>query len=131
MSTKSPWPRRLTWLVPIIVYIASLLFVFFKFQEKQDQKAIVIRFAHWNLHEGLREGYDELARHYEELNPGVKIKQTVVPKRVWYSWQQTRLVGGDPPDIIQLGRITEDGVIVQNFVPLSEFAKEPNPYNVD
>ena len=131
MSTKSPWPRRLTWLVPIIVYIASLLFVFFKFQEKQDQKAIVIRFAHWNLHEGLREGYDELARHYEELNPGVKIKQTVVPKRVWYSWQQTRLVGGDPPDIIQLGRITEDEVIVQNFVPLSEFAKEPNPYNVD
>ena len=128
MSAKSAWPRRLTWVVPILVYAASLLFVFLNVSEEQGNET-VIRFAHWNLHEGLREGYDELASHYEALNPGVKIEQTVVPKRVWYSWQQTQLVGGDPPDIIQLGRITEDEVIVQHFVPLGEFSKAPNPYN--
>jgi raffinose/stachyose/melibiose transport system substrate-binding protein len=91
---------------------------------------ITIRFAHWNLHGGLREAYEEAIANYERLHPKIIVEQMPVPVRVWPTWQRTQLIGGTAPDIIQLGRGTNDEVISRYFRPLTTQAMEPNPYNV-
>lgn len=96
-----------------------------------DRGKIILRFAHWNLHGGLREGYAEVIASYEQLHPEIKVEQMPVPVRVWPTWQRTQLVGGTAPDIIQLGRGTNDEVISRYFRPLTADVMQPNPYNAD
>jgi ABC-type glycerol-3-phosphate transport system substrate-binding protein len=94
---------------------------------------LTLRFAHWNLHAGQREAYDRLIADYERLHPHVRVIQLSVPSRVWPAWQQTQLVGGTAPDIIQIGpnRGATDETIARHFLPLSAAVGSPNPYNAD
>jgi len=90
---------------------------------------IVLRFAHWQLESGLRDALDELAREYEALHPHVRIEQVPVPNRTYAQWLQTRLIGDNATDIIQLPRALEDETLARHFLPLTTEVELPNPYN--
>lgn len=96
--------------------------------DKGDAR-VVVRIAHWQLETGLRDAFDALARDYERTHPGVRIEQVTIPDRVYASWLRTQLVGGTAPDLLQLGRGTDDGVLARYFTPFDEQVEQPNPYN--
>jgi len=88
-----------------------------------------IRFAHWQLEGGLREAFDQLAREYEALHPGVKVEQVAIPVRTFPQWTRTQLIGETITELVQIGRGTDDEVFARFFVPLSDHVEQPNPYN--
>lgn len=92
----------------------------------------VIRLAHWQLEPGVREAIEEIAQDYMKLHPNVKVEQLPIPGRVWTQWLRTQLVGGTPPDLIQVAnyQITDE-MLARYFVPLTDYLEEPNPYNAD
>ncbi len=94
-----------------------------------DSEQIVIRVAHWQLESGIREAIDTLARDYERLHPNVRIEQTPIPERIYPSWLKTQLVGGTAPDVIQVGKGSNDETLARYFAPLTDEVELPNPYN--
>jgi len=96
-----------------------------------DEARVVIRFAHSYLEAGVREAFDELARDYERLHPGVRVEQLAVPERVYLNWIITQFVGGTAPDLVQVVR----GLYTDHYTRyLSSFGDQvdlPNPYNDD
>jgi raffinose/stachyose/melibiose transport system substrate-binding protein len=91
--------------------------------------AIVIRLAHYQLESGLREAFTAVASAYERKHPTVRVEALPVPSQVFDSWMRVQLVGGQAPDLLQLGTggVNED-VLARYFVPLSKEAAAPNPY---
>ena len=67
-------------------------------------KDVTIRFAHFELEVGVREALDSLARTYEREHPHVNVEQIAVPQQFYKQWIRTQLVGGIPPDIIEVFR---------------------------
>jgi len=95
---------------------------------------ITLRFAHWQLEPGVRTALDELAREYQRtVNPRVRIIQNVIPESTYGQWVSTQLMGGTAPDIIStgLGLPYYIWVMYYNryFIPLTQIAHQPNPYN--
>lgn len=90
---------------------------------------IVIRFGHWLLHAGMREGIDEVIAAYEALHPHVEVQQVAVPIRTWHSWQRTQYVGGTAPDLMGILGVNED-TFARYFLPLNAHLAQTNPYNV-
>jgi ABC-type glycerol-3-phosphate transport system substrate-binding protein len=97
-----------------------------------DDAIITLRLAHWNLHAGQREAYDALIAEYAQIRPDVKVLQLPVPVRAWPAWQQTQLIGGTAPDIMQIGpnRGATDETIARHFLPLNSDVRSPNHYNI-
>jgi raffinose/stachyose/melibiose transport system substrate-binding protein len=96
----------------------------------EDGSTVVeLRLAHWQLEGGVREAIDDLARKYMKENPGVVIRQIPIPERIYKNWLLTQLVGGTAPDIIQIGMGITDERLARFFVPLTNLAEAPNPYN--
>ena len=60
----------------------------------------VITFAHWQLEDGFREGFDAAIKIYEkekaEQGVKVKVRQVAVPVRGYAQWYLTQLIGGTP-----------------------------------
>jgi len=101
-------------------------------EESANSDVEVIRLAHWQLEPGVREAIDEIAADYMQLHPGVKVEQMAIPDRVWKQWLRTQLVGGNPPDLIEMASYhTSDEMLARYFVPLTEYLNERNPYNAD
>lgn len=100
---------------------------------RADDAAVTIRFAHWQLEGGVREAFDQVAADYMAMHPGVRVIQMVVPDRVYPGWLTTQLSGGMAPDLVQLGRYPSadagNEILARHFVPLTEAATRPNPYN--
>jgi raffinose/stachyose/melibiose transport system substrate-binding protein len=99
---------------------------------KADQGAVTVRIAHWQLESGMREAFDEVAREYARLHPGVRVINLAVPGRVYGLYVRTRLTGGDPPDLLQLGdsgSAEADEQLSRHFVPLTPWIEQPNPCN--
>lgn len=87
-----------------------------------------IRFAHTQLEPGVREAYDDVITAYGALHPHIRVEQIAVPLRAWPAWVQTRLVGRNAPDLLQL--LTNDPNPIQRyFQPITRWATQPNPYN--
>lgn len=93
------------------------------------RESVTIRFAHWQLESGVRDALTALADEYMRLNPNVRVIQIPVPEKIYTNWLITQLVGGTPPDIIQIGIGATDERIARFFTPLSDLASSPNPYN--
>ncbi|MGC1481082.1 MAG: extracellular solute-binding protein [Chthoniobacterales bacterium] len=92
---------------------------------------VTLRFAHWQLEGGIRGAFDESAREYEEMHPGVRVEQMAIPEQIAQNWSKTQLIGGTAPAIIQLGGPmgTGDEERARYFVPLTQWVTKPNPYN--
>lgn len=96
---------------------------------RKDDGRVVVRIAHWQLEAGLRDAFDALAKDYERDHPGVKIEQVAIPDRSYASWLRTQLIGGTAPDILQIGRGTDDAVLARFFQPIGKEVEQPNPFN--
>lgn len=91
----------------------------------------VITFAHWQLEDGFREGFEEAIKIYEEekARQGVKVKvrQLGIPIRGYSQWLLTQLIGGEPADVLELTGSSD--IFNQYFVALSPYIGEKNPWN--
>ena len=116
-----------------VFYLLSCIVVYFNNtgQKIIDPSLKTITFAHWNLEDGFREGFDEAIKRFEELKAaeGVKVKviQTTVPYRGYKQWFLTQLISGDPADILKY--TGSSNLRNMYFVPLSEYIAKPNPFN--
>ncbi|MBP6506275.1 MAG: extracellular solute-binding protein [Opitutaceae bacterium] len=92
----------------------------------------VIRFAHWQLEPGVREALRAIVADYMALHPKVRVEQMDIPGRAWKQWLRTQLVGGSPPDLIELASYENpDDVLARYFTPITGYLAEKNPYNDD
>jgi len=112
-----------------VCFAISLLRVFNRQRAESNPDEVIIRIAHWQLESGIRDAIDVLARDYERLHPGVRIQQNPIPERIYPSWLKTQLVGGTAPDLIQIGKGSDDETLARFFVPLTDQVEQPNPYN--
>ena len=96
---------------------------------------IVIRLAHWQLEAGVREAFDHMAKEYRRLHPHVQIVQTAIPEGAYSQWVTTQLIGGNAPDILEIGNgggIPYNvmlGYFSRYFLSLTSQVNQPNPYN--
>lgn len=116
-----------------LFYLASIIAVCLNISGRTlfDPSLKTITFAHWQLEDGFREGYDEAIKKFEEYKAKqgqkVKVIQTTVPWRGYQQWFLTQLIGGSPADVIELRGSSEQRS--QYFVPLSQYIGKPNPFN--
>lgn len=113
----------------VLCFAAALWQVFRPAGAADRSDKTLIRVAHWQLESGLRDAFDVIARDYERLHPDVKIEQIAIPERIYPSWLRTQLVGGTAPDLIQIGKGSDDEILARYFNPLSPYIKSANPYN--
>lgn len=125
---SSSFSRRLGLVVLLAVFVAAGWRVFTRASRESLQGKTVIRFAHVQLESGMREAFDAIARDYMALHPNVVIEQIAVPRRTWAQWMETRLIGEDAPDLLQLVN-NDPNPILRHFRPLNEWMQVPNPYN--
>jgi raffinose/stachyose/melibiose transport system substrate-binding protein len=98
-----------------------------RFTGTGDPERIILRFAHRQLEGGIREAFEAVCAEYQALHPHVVLDQIAVPERAWNTWMRTQLVGGTPPDLIQM---PENDELQARFLrPLTEWIDLPNPYN--
>jgi len=89
----------------------------------------VLRVAHVNLDPPVRAAFDEVARAFEAQRPGVKVEQIAVPLRMYHAWQRTQLVGGTPPDLMELLPSVREEDLVQYYRDLTPALLASNPHN--
>ena len=97
---------------------------------ERDPDRTVLRIVHTHLELGVREAFDEIITRYMEMHPNVVIVQMAVPERIYKVWLDTKLFGGNVPDIVLYihGNI-EEGHLVNFFLPIGDLIVEPNSYN--
>lgn len=134
MSKKSgKFGRNVALGILVVLFGFATLQVFQRSgEELVDPELEIIRFAHWQLEPGVREAFDAIAKDYMALHPHVRIKQLPIPGRVWKQWLRTQLVGGNPPDLIEIANYeVSDEMLARYFVPLTSHLEEKNPYNAN
>lgn len=89
----------------------------------------VLRWAQYSMDSATMDALEEIVRRYEARNPGVLVRLQFIPERVWPMWARAALVGGDPPDLMQVGRGLEVATRPALFRPLTRWVDQPNPYN--
>lgn len=94
-----------------------------------DTKVIV--FAHWQLEDGFREGFDEAIAEYEKRKAGqgikVKVRQVAIPVRGYSQWYLTQLIGGEPADVIEI--MGSSDIQNQYLISLAPYIGLKNPWN--
>jgi raffinose/stachyose/melibiose transport system substrate-binding protein len=128
-STKK---LNLNWLGLVILAACYLTALINVVQQKSlEQSHDVIRLAHWQLELGVRDGLDQLIKQFEEKKAEegrpVKIMQIPIPGQVYQQYAITQLVGGSPPDMLQIGKFPEP-YLERYFSPLSQDINKPNPF---
>ena len=112
-----------------VISLGRIAMLNFGERTEAGDKVIEIRLAHWQLEGGIRTAIDTMAKEYMKRHPGIRITQIPIPERIYRNWLITQLVGGTAPDIIQVGMGSTDEHMARFFVPLTEIAQKPNPYN--
>ena len=119
-------------LLLLVCFGISAYRIFGRTVEVIDPDITVLRFAHFELEDGVREALDLLARDYESMHAGVKVKQIAIPERFYQQWIRTQLIGEMAPDIVEIQAPYIGDEIKGRFMqPISRELEEPNPYNVD
>jgi len=95
-----------------------------------DISETTLRFAIVQTHPRVHAAYDQVARAYERLNPGIRLVQLSVPERLYTAWLTTHLIGGTAPEILEaLGARPNDEQAARSFVALTHEMKQANPHN--
>ena len=98
--------------------------------EESAPNQTILKIAHTNLQPGVREALQSVIDRYETLNPNIRVKQLAVPERVYKIWMETKLFGGNAPDIILLRTEAQDNKdLLGYFLPIDRYVEQPNPYN--
>ena len=124
-------PRRAI-VLALALYAGLAGWIYFRAADPLTEDAVTIRIAHWQNELGPAEGLDAVIKRYEELNPGVHVKQMVIPPAVYRQWLRTNFVGENAADIVEYGTWLQglSDIPVRYFAPLTSYLEEPNPYNL-
>lgn len=126
--------KRRRWIRTLAIALGFGVFAFSAWRiaqpllAKRGHAETVLRFSHWQLEPGVREAFDQLSREYESLHPGVRVQPIAIPARIYRQWTTSQLIGGEAPDLVQIGL----GIGAQHygfFQPITAEADAPNPYN--
>jgi len=120
--------NRLALVILAVVFAGSAWHVFVRHHRPSGPETVEIQIGHWLLHTGMREAFDAAIAGYEKLHPNVNITQIPVPVRSYAAWTRTQLAGETAPDITGLLTLNEE-MISRNFIPLTPWLDQPNPYN--
>ena len=97
---------------------------------ERDPDRTVLRIVHTHLELGVREAFEEVISRYQEMHPNVEIVQMAVPERIYKVWLDTKLFGGNVPDIVlYIHSNIEEGHLVNYFLPIGDLVVGSNPYN--
>lgn len=110
-------------------FLWSATVVLSRHTPRHSNEKVQIRFAHWQLESGLREAFEQVAKDYMKLHPGVEVRQVPVPGRVYATWLQTGYVGNSLPDLVVLS-LPSDETLSTYYTPMTNDVIKPNPYNV-
>lgn len=121
-------------LILIAAYGFSLFQVARQSQDSRDQPEAgitTVRVVHNLKDRRVEAAFHELARRYEALNPGRRIRIQAIPERAYDQWITTQFLGGTAPDIVQtMQRFGRWSTLAQeHLTSLSGVTNEPNPYN--
>ncbi len=127
----APARPRLMLVVALAAYAAIVVWVIFRAIEPPGPERITVRLAHWQNEVGPADGLDAVIRRYEELNPGVRVKQMVIPPSVYRQWLRTNFVGENAADVVEYGSWLQgmSDVPARYFAPITAELMAPNPYN--
>lgn len=89
----------------------------------------VLRVAHMSLDPPVHRAFDALAAEFQKTHPHVRIEQMPVPQRLYRTWLSTQLIGGTPPDIVEIPPWSAAEEVLPYFVELGEVLHRPNPAN--
>lgn len=132
-NTNSSKFQKIGLFLALAFYIVSIIIVVFvpKSHEAGNKNVKVITFAHWQLEDGFRKGFDVAIKLFEDYKASqgqkVKVIQTTVPAKGYQQWFMTQMIGGDPADVIELQGSSD--VRNQYFIPLSPYIGDINPFN--
>lgn len=126
-NTRRVWLNGVGFAILVLCYAAAL----WKIGRAKHEATThdVIRIAHWQLELGVREGLDALIAKFEaqkaaEGHP-VKVVQIPVTERAYGQYVTTQMVGGSPPDLIELNPFPRE-FFARYSLPLSKTIQQPN-----
>ncbi|MCB1105365.1 MAG: carbohydrate ABC transporter substrate-binding protein, partial [Cephaloticoccus sp.] len=120
--------NRLAVIILAVVFAGSAWHVGVRLFRRANPDLVEIQIGHWLLHTGMREAFAAAIDGYQKLHPNVRITQIPVPVRSYAAWSRTQLAGETAPDITGMLTLNEE-LISRNFLPLTPWLDQPNPYN--
>jgi len=126
-----PWLNWLGLGLVALSYVGAIWNTFRHEQEVTFTDKKVLTLTHWQLEAGFREAMDQMIVKFEQQHPDIKVIQNAISGHVYRQWLQTNLVGGTAPDIIQFGRLVDEGAVGRYCIPLSQYVFEVNEYNAN
>jgi ABC-type glycerol-3-phosphate transport system substrate-binding protein len=131
------WANRFAIAVVAVVMVVSLFQIYSR-QAAHESGKIVLSLAHWQLEPGITEGFEYMARRYNEERvrnglPEIEFKQLPIPENGYGQFVTTQLMGGTAPDLIEMGMGLpwETWIRYRAYymVPVTSEIFKPNPYN--
>ena len=111
----------------LVCFTASLLRVVLLKVEESAPNKVSLTIAHTHLQPGVREAFAVVIAEYEARHANITVKQMPVPERVYNLWMETKLFGGNAPDIILMQGDQEIRTSLGIFCPWAGTWKKPIP----
>ena len=121
--------RHLGFALLVVAFVVASWRLARRTAREAESGYLTLRFAHWQLEGGIREAFDAIARDYEALHPQVRIEQLLIPVGIYTSWGTSHVIGGEAPDLVEIGRGMGGPEVYSYFHPITEELNSPNPYN--
>lgn len=138
-AARISWGNRIAIVLLIVTFAVSLSFVAMQGHETSSSGKVVLTLAHWQLELGVKDGLDYMARKYNQSEerkrrgmPEIEFKQIPIPDAGYSQWLTTQLMGGSPPDLVELGMYDYEMKLRYSayyMVPITKEIFQPNPYN--
>ncbi len=99
-------------------------------EQTVDETRTIYFATHMGEHPGWIPAFAVLARRYEELHPGWKVRLHYQPLDGYQVWAETQFISGRGPDILDFGGgdAFRFGARMGLLVPLTEQLQEESPY---
>ena len=131
--------------IPLLAILAAFVWACITIVARRTEEAppgaIVIRIGHWQLEAGIRRSFDTLAEEFAR-DPQVRGKygnrkivviQDAIPEGIYGQWATSQMMGETAPDLVEIGQGLPGSLWLQfqtrYFLPLTDIANAPNPFN--
>ena len=131
------WGNRIAIVLVVLTFVVSLTQILLR-NRRHDPNKIVISLAHWQLEPGITDGFEYMAKKYNEQRKKdgldeIEFKQLPIPEGGYGQWVTTQLMGGTAPDLIEAGMGLPGETWIRYrayyMVPVTSEIFKPNPYN--